>query len=358
MSEEMVVRKIQFTGKSTYMLSLPKKWVHEINLKAGDPVTIIRKSDQTLSILPNMVERDMSYNNEVTALMLQEESGNSLKRKIISVYLSGHNIISLRSKTKTINAPQRDTVKEVVRRNLMGTEIIVDASDNITIQILLSMPELSINTAIQRMFLISTTMHNDAMISLREQNPDLAKMVIKSDDEVDRFSLYLLRNLVMAIQNERMIHGIGLRNRSDCLSYQVAVKNIERVADHAASIADKSLMITSRISQGLFQQIDKMSNMSLALLTNAVDALLKRDYDLADSLVDKVDAIRSIENEIILSVDKERNTEETNHKSSIANIKLILEDIRRTAEHASDIAEAAMNQTISQVIEKQGFEDK
>jgi hypothetical protein len=29
-----------------------------------------------------------------------------------------------------------------------------------------------------------------------------------------------------------------------------------------------------------------------------------------------------------------------------------LEDIRRTAEHASDIAEAAMNETVSEVIEK------
>ena len=35
-----------------------------------------------------------------------------------------------------------------------------------------------------------------------------------------------------------------------------------------------------------------------------------------------------------------------------ANIKLALEDIRRTAEYASDIAEAAMNETIDEVIEK------
>jgi hypothetical protein len=33
-----------------------------------------------------------------------------------------------------------------------------------------------------------------------------------------------------------------------------------------------------------------------------------------------------------------------------SNIRLILEDIRRTAEHASDIAEAAMNQTIGEVV--------
>ena len=157
MSEEEVVRKIQFTGKSTYMLSLPKRWIHEINLKAGDPVTIIRKSDQTLSIIPNIVERNMDSSKEVIASMLREESSSSLKRKVISMYLAGYNTINLRSNTKAINPSQRDAVREVVRRNLMGTEIIADASDIITIQILLNIPVLSINAAIERMFLISTT---------------------------------------------------------------------------------------------------------------------------------------------------------------------------------------------------------
>ena len=72
----------------------------------------------------------------------------------------------------------------------------------------------------------------------------------------------------------------------------------------------------------------------------------KRYYtETTDGTVDKVDAIRCLKNEIILSVDKERN-KGTACESTIVNIKLILEDIRRTAEHASDIAEAAMNQTI------------
>jgi hypothetical protein len=33
-------------------------------------------------------------------------------------------------------------------------------------------------------------------------------------------------------------------------------------------------------------------------------------------------------------------------------IKLVLEDIRRTAEYASNIAESAINETIEEVIEK------
>ncbi len=168
-----------------------------------------------------------------------------------------------------------------------------------------------------------------------------------------------MRNLVIATRNERIAQQIGLRDRSDCLSYRVAVRSIERVADHAAGIADKSLRIKARVPKELFQKMDNMSKLSITLLTDAVEALLRRDYDLADSIVDKVDAIRSLENVIILFLDKEKNsTKVIDHESTIVNIKLILEDIRRTAEHASDIAEAAMNQTISEVIKKNGIKDK
>jgi phosphate uptake regulator len=356
-SEKSEVRKIQFTGRSTYILSLPKRWMLQMHLKPGSPVTIVRESNNTLSIVPN--ESGIRDSNEVTALILQDESASSLKRKVVSMYLSGYNMINLRSNTERINPYQRDAVREVVRRNLVGTEIIADASDIITLQILLSIPELSVNTAIRRMFLISTAMHSDAMASLREHNHELASTIINSDDEVDRFSLYILRNLVIATQSERIVQEIGLRNRSDCLSYRVAVRSIERVADHAAGIADKTLKITTRVPTELFQKIDKMSKLSITLLTDAVEALLRRDYYLADSIVDKVDVIHSLENEIILFLDKERNfTKGTDQESNKVNIKLILEDIRRTAEHASERAEAAMNQTVSEVIEKHEFKDK
>jgi phosphate uptake regulator len=42
------VRRIQFTGRSTYILSLPKKWMSEMNLKAGDLVNIVRDSNHYL----------------------------------------------------------------------------------------------------------------------------------------------------------------------------------------------------------------------------------------------------------------------------------------------------------------------
>jgi phosphate uptake regulator len=148
----------------------------------------------------------------------------------------------------------------VVRRNLIGTEMISDASDNITLQVLLSMPELSINTAIRRMYLIASSMHRDAILALTERSHELAKEVIKSDDEVDRFSLYISRNLVMAMENGRMLREMRLENLADCLSYRVAAKSIERVADHACGIANEAIKLKDKIPEKSLQKIEKMSH--------------------------------------------------------------------------------------------------
>jgi len=157
LAENREVRKIQFTGRSTFILSLPKNWMKEMQLKAGDLVSVVREANNSLSIIPNDM-RALSSTLEATTIISDRENTNSIKRKVISIYLSGYNTIHLKSKTGRINPAQRDAVREVVRRNLVGTEIIADSSDVITIQVLLTLPELSVNTAVRRMFLLASSM--------------------------------------------------------------------------------------------------------------------------------------------------------------------------------------------------------
>jgi phosphate uptake regulator len=144
------------------------------------------------------------------------------------------------------------------------------------------------------------------------------------------------------------LQEIRLRKPSDCLSYRVAVKSIERIADHASGIADKCIAIKEKIDKDILHEIDNMSKRPLALITDSVEAFLRRDYSLADSIVDKANDTRLVENEVLSLID---NVEFTSSGSKSLNIKLILEGMRRTAEQESDIAEAAMNQTIRSVID-------
>ena len=94
-----------------------------------------------------------------------------------------------------------------------------------------------------------------------------------------------------------------------------------------------------KIPDEIFRKIEKMSEVSLTALNDAVEAFLRRDYTLADKTVDRAKSLRSLENDIILLLDKEEEKKTIRNPLSNINIRLILEDIRRTAEHSSDIAE-------------------
>lgn len=343
------VRKIQFTGKSTYILSLPKKWVSDLNLKSGDPLKVIREPDNSLSIISDVTRFSSDSLDESTIYILKDETVNSLKRKLVSIYLSGFNVINLKTRLGRIDPMLREATRDLVRKNLVGTEIIADSSDIITIQVLIRLPELSVNTAIRRMYLIASSMHRDAMTSLSELNMDLANIVIKSDDEVDRFSLYVLRNLMLATKNSRILGEIGLKSISDCLSYRYVVKSIERIADHASNIAEKCLLLDNHISSDILTHLQKISTLSLVDLSESVESFLRRDYKTADKIIDRVEEVRNLEKELLALIDNVIDT--SGSKTAMRTYaKLMINDLKRTAEYASDIAEETLNLTIGDVI--------
>ncbi len=43
-------RKIQYTGGSSYIVSLPKKWIQDLRLKQGDLVVVARQGHSILQI--------------------------------------------------------------------------------------------------------------------------------------------------------------------------------------------------------------------------------------------------------------------------------------------------------------------
>ena len=52
LSQSEETRKLQYTGRSSYIVSLPKKWIQDLGLKQGDHVVILRQGNSTLQIAP------------------------------------------------------------------------------------------------------------------------------------------------------------------------------------------------------------------------------------------------------------------------------------------------------------------
>ena len=342
----MEVRKIQVTGGSTYIVSLPKNWVEEVGLKRGSMVTIVENEDLSLMIRPREVRGEERPRRAVITVS-EGVTPESLVRRVVSSYLVGYNIIQVRNPNKRLGMEQRHAVKEFTRRKLVGTEILSDLPNELTLQVLLSYSELSVNDALRRMSIIASSMHRDAVSTLSAENPPLAREVVSMDDEVDRFSFYIIRLLKAAVSDGHVLREVGLGSARECLGYRLITKSVERMADHAVDIATNSLSLTmASLGDEITGQIGALSDSALSVFEGAVEHLFERDYGAADEVMERAGGIRGMEAAVIQRIVKSAVPED------VPALRLIVESILRTAEYGSDIAETVLNMTImSEIVE-------
>lgn len=338
-------RKLQYTGGSSYIVSLPKKWIQELGLKQGDHVVILRQGNTTLQIAPAS-KRATKEQKEATIEVSKDHNPYYIARKLIALYFLGYNIINVVPKDGRLQVDQREVIKNIARRILMGTEIIADGAGGITLQVLINLLDLSVDAAFKRMLLIAKSMYRDTLSALAENNAELAEEVVKSDDEVDRFSFYIVRQLKIAIKNEHLLKEIGLEEPRNCLGYRLIAKSVERVADHAVLIAKDIIETRKPIGKEAAERIEGMCNFALDVLDDACLSMFKRDYEAADRAIEKSRKIDELEKAVIKAVTK------THDPSEIYRIKLVTDNIRRVAEYASDIAEIVLNMTVQQTVRK------
>lgn len=331
-------RKLQRTGKSTFIISLPKGWVEEMGLERGDDVTILRQGDSTLLVFPKEAREEGS--EEISMKVLPSDNPGSLIRKVVSLYLSGHRIIHLESKEDRIPPALSDAIRRFVRRNLIGVEITADFPDRLTLQILLAHPELPVKKAIQRMYLIASSMIEDSLCALEEFDRELAEDVIRRDDEVDRFGIYVMRELNSASANRQLIREIGLSAPSDCLGHMHITKSVERIADHAERIARKILELEDPAKGKHVEKMREMGDLARSMFEDANRALFEEDPELADEVLEKKIAMEPAEEQTTQLLIRSEDSK------GASKLRMMVDSFQRIAAYSGDIAEVVLDMMI------------
>jgi phosphate uptake regulator len=334
------VRKLQLTGGATYIVSLPKGWVERMGLEKGSHVRMTQMDDLTLCMKPESITKEKEPEKAIIRVS-DEITPENLVRKVISAYLIGYSVIQIRNPIKRIDLAQKLAVKDFTRKKLIGTEILSDLPQELTLQVLLSRSELSVTDALRRMSVISASMHREALSALGLDDPQLAREIVAMDDEVDRFGLYIIRLLKAAAVDPYSIREIGLRSARESLGYRLITKSVERMADHAVNIAQNSLALTlSGLEGDLMQGLGPLSEEAVGVFEGSIEALFDWSYASAEEVIDRAERIRGEEAEVIQRVIKNATP------GDIPSLRLIVESVMRTAEYGADIAEVVLNLTI------------
>jgi phosphate uptake regulator len=336
-------RKLQVTGGSTFILSLPKDWATKNELKRGSSMMVREEEDGSLSIAPSSFPKKEKQ-DEAYIRVSQNDNSEAVMRTAISAYLNGYNILHIRAQAqKVLSSKLRNHLKTFARHYLVGTEIVIDTPVDLTLQVLLNYPELTVQNALSRMSIIGSSMHKEAISALKKIDYTSAKAVIETDREVNRFGLYIVRLLKLAVSNQRIVKEIGLSYQKECLGYRLIAKAVERTADHATKIAENTLLLNDQVNENLMEKISELSDLAISMFEKSVEALFRHDFNLAEGVIEKLSQVYKLEKETVLCLPN-ANVEE------IVNLRLIIESVRRTAEYASDISEVVLNLNVESVL--------
>jgi len=336
-------RKLQVTGGSTFILSLPKEWAIRNELKRGSSMVVREEDDGSLCVAPSKFVKKEKQ-DEAFIKASGSDNPDAIMRTAISAYLMGYNILHIRAPNqKVISSKVRNHLKNFARHYLVGTEIVIDTPTELTLQVLLNYPELTVQNALSRMSIIASSMHKEALAALKKLDYTAAKSVIETDREVNRFGLYIVRLLKLAVSNPRVVKEIGLNSQKDCLGYRLIAKAVERTADHATKIAENTLALKEQVPGEFPEKISNLSSLAISMFENSMDALFRRDFNLAETVIEKLSQVHKLEKETVISMQNVK-TEDA------VNLRLAIESVRRTAEYASDISEVVLNLNVESVL--------
>ena len=329
-------RRIQKTGGSTFIISLPKSWVMARGLHAGDVLLFTPRSDGSLTVYAEQTER-AETSRAIVPISNSMESEH-LFRLLVAEYIAGAPLLEIRTEGR-MNARTRDVIRGFTQR-MIGPEILEETADAVVVQDVVGANPLPIPSVIRRMHQMVRAMQVDAMAAFHAQDASIAKDVIERDWEVDRLHWFVEKQVTTALRDARSLTAVGL-TLPECATYLLASRTLERIADHAVRIAETvSVLGKETPPASLLTPLDQMAASAASALSDALDALEKRDVARANAVVDSAKRVTKERDKILRELSTKRGR-------LAVGIAYVLESLERSAFYASDLAEIAINQAVA-----------
>ena len=181
--------------------------------------------------------------------------------------------------------------------------------------------------------MIETAIGN-AVKALMHKDVDLAKKAVSYDAEINHKEREIEGDCLKLLLQQQPV-ARDLRLISSALKM---ITDMERVGDHASDISEIVIMLADKPYQDKLKQLPKMAEVTIQMLNDCVDAFIRKDLELANSVIkrdDEVDSLFDEEKNSLLSVIREN----VDNGEVALDLLMIAKYFERIGDHATNIAE-------------------
>ncbi|RLG95228.1 hypothetical protein DRO37_03030 [Candidatus Bathyarchaeota archaeon] len=359
MMKKLEYRKIQRVGKGSFILTLPREWVKEAGLDKGDHIAVIVQDDQSLLLIPRKIldkkEREERTQREFRIHVGAESDIESVCRMIRSLYVVSADIIHICFKSK-VPPEYKTAIRHLSKNLLLGSEIIRETDNEITLQILIDHPDFPVDQAIRRMAILALSANKEAISALRKCDRHTIEIISETCNDVERLNLYVIRQLKYYLERKDP-EALGFKSPKEFLGYRIIANVIKEIADNALNIAnniqtvqnmieDQMLLLNRSLDEELYMQILEFNSKAHRFFEEALNVLFRRDYEGADRLISQYQATTRLENDIVIMLSSKKLDPNIS-----AILRLIINNSRKIIEGGRNIAEITLNRTVEEKVD-------
>lgn len=333
------IRRIQFTGKSTYIISLPKKWVLGQGLTQGEQV-VVEEIGSSLVIKPFKPSEERS--RAIAVIDIHEtDQPDAVARRVIGAYVMGYDEILLKSKN-SIPPAIRNIVRKTILEKLLGADIVSEDRSEIRVEVLLSSRNIGLLDASRRLARVVESVVGDTCSALLKGDVNLARAIVEEDDSVDRVFFYTNR-LMNQLASGRITSEKSAVTTLELLMYKSLSKLLERIGDHAVNVAMNIEGLVKHVD--ILEKVTDFCRSSLDVYRSSIEAFFTGNPYAIDNVAIRVEDIKKREESFLSEVIQVLESRE------LASLRVILESLRRISEYSRDIAEIALDMELYRVID-------
>lgn len=292
----METRKVQWTGGSTYTVSLPKEWATEHDLEPGTTVHIYSHLDGAL-----VVRTTPHEDGELAEVQIDvgEASGSALRHAVRAGYLTGYNSIDLVT-DGTLSVTQRRRIEEAAK-GMTGIEVVESTEDRVRLRSLLDAEDVSVRQSVVQLQFLALSTLEDAVTALLEGDAGLAERVEERVDETSRLTGIVHRHFQRALADRGEIDDLGL-DRSALFDQYSTARELEEIVRSAGKVA-VTVRQRDEAPDSHAEAIQAVADGADQLIDVATDAVIDGgDFEQAYGALERrdklMDDVRSLRDEI------------------------------------------------------------
>ncbi|MBU0459802.1 MAG: AbrB/MazE/SpoVT family DNA-binding domain-containing protein [Nanoarchaeota archaeon] len=221
----MEYRKLISFGKSSYVVSLPKNWVNQQNLKKGDLIYIDEnEGNLVLQPQPSKIDEKEIFIN------IDGKSLSHIKRELISAYIKNNRTITF------LGNEIKNRAKDLqpIIQSLIALEVMEQDSKKIVAKDFLNFESISTQSLIRKMDILIRSMLTDCENMFTE---DTSESINYRDNDVNKLTFLIFRIAKFGLENPAYVGKYFNLKSNSLLSLWALAADMELMADEVKCVA-------------------------------------------------------------------------------------------------------------------------